>query len=278
MALLACLATAHQARAHGTPVDLEHWGDFPPAVAACQRAIGAAGAACGLHAWRLRRDCALTALQGGVCDAQAVELGVQQARLKAQNAAESACTQMQVNLLQFLDVSEALRDVNTFCRDLDSAATSLMLDGWTEELIAAGDRACVETTTRSVSKLLAIGFRSRQRLLDRIALAPFTPARKRLMRSASTSVIATAVAGLAIEIERACPGDVFARRYAAQTPAEILGKIGTRADCLAGQTYAQSGVICPLATCGNRMVEPGEECDDGNADAGDDCSADCQYE
>jgi cysteine-rich repeat protein len=34
----------------------------------------------------------------------------------------------------------------------------------------------------------------------------------------------------------------------------------------------------PGATCGNGMVEAGEECDDGNTRSDDGCSAECRYE
>src|SRR4051794_29540127 len=40
-----------------------------------------------------------------------------------------------------------------------------------------------------------------------------------------------------------------------------------------------SGPDAPLAhTCGNLLVEPGEDCDDGNTDPDDGCSPTCQFE
>jgi cysteine-rich repeat protein len=33
--------------------------------------------------------------------------------------------------------------------------------------------------------------------------------------------------------------------------------------------------VCVATGCGNSDVEPGEQCDDGNAEGGDGCSADC---
>jgi len=279
--LFACLAPPDPACAHGTPVEFVFWGDFPPAIAACQRAIGRAGAACGLQAWRLRRDCALSSLRGAPCDESAVDSAVQHARLVAQTTIDAACDEMQVQLLQFLGVFEALRDVNTFCRDLERATTSLLLDPIATAAISPADLTCIDTATRAGTKLLNAGFRSRQRLLDRVAGAAFSPPRKRLMRAASTAQIGTTVAALSVEIERSCPAHTFGSLYAGQTATEVLSKIASRADCLAGQTYAQggeSGIICPPSTCGNRMIERDEECDDGNALGGDDCSVDCLNE
>jgi cysteine-rich repeat protein len=275
--LLACLVRADSARAHGTPVDLAFWGDFPPAVAACQRAIGSAAAACGLQTWRLQRQCGLDRLRGVGCDETAVDNGVQAARRAAQNVVTAACTTAQVSQLQFLGTFEAGMDVNTFCRDLQTAATSLLLDPLPAAPASAAALACVNATLRSVAKLFGASFRSRRRLLDRIAIGAFPPPRKRLMRDASTADIAAAATALQGEIDRSCAADTFSAFFR-QTPAEVLAKLSTRADCLAGQTYAQGGILCPAPVCGNRMIERDEECDDGNAASGDGCNADCLTE
>jgi len=54
-----------------------------------------------------------------------------------------------------------------------------------------------------------------------------------------------------------------------------IAAVAVRADCLAGNAYAQGTLLCPAAVCGNRIREGGEECDDGNTLGGDGCSADC---
>ena len=47
--------------------------------------------------------------------------------------------------------------------------------------------------------------------------------------------------------------------------------------CLAGPvTGACYDQVCLAPGCGNRIVEPGEQCDDGNHVDGDGCSADCR--
>ena len=35
---------------------------------------------------------------------------------------------------------------------------------------------------------------------------------------------------------------------------------------------------CALPACGDGILQPGEECDDGNADDNDGCAADCTLE
>jgi cysteine-rich repeat protein len=43
-------------------------------------------------------------------------------------------------------------------------------------------------------------------------------------------------------------------------------------------TVTAAACLTPVGTCGNGVVEPGEQCDDGNTVSGDGCSATCQNE
>jgi cysteine-rich repeat protein len=260
------------------PVDLAFWGDFPPAAAACQRAIGGAAAACAQKTWRLRRNCDVTRLRGGVCDDDAVARAIQSTRFDAQDAVAARCTDDQARTLQFIDVREAQLDVTTFCRQLVDAARSLLLDPVTDRALPAQSAACIDRITRSASKLFSAGFVSRQRILDRIAVASFTPARKRTMVIESSIAIGATIAALDAELAPSCPAPLFADLYHQQTSTNVLVKLATRADCLAGQTYAQGGILCPTPACGNWMIERDEECDDGNTADGDGCTADCFVE
>ena len=42
--------------------------------------------------------------------------------------------------------------------------------------------------------------------------------------------------------------------------------------------HAEDAIVIKDAACGNTKVEPGEQCDDGNTEDGDGCSASCQWE
>ncbi len=56
--------------------------------------------------------------------------------------------------------------------------------------------------------------------------------------------------------------------------------------CASTDNPCQAGYVCnddsdscdPLVVCGNRTVEKGEDCDDGNTEGGDCCSATCTFE
>jgi cysteine-rich repeat protein len=264
--------------AHGVPTPLTFWGDFGRRIARCQRVIGRSAAVCGLRAWEARRACRLGTLRGLPCDEDAADAAVEAAHLAAGDAVANGCTEQQVVTLVFLGSYEAQSDVVRFCRELEAAAVSAVF------LPVAGSappspqvRACVDGAALATTKLLRRAFDSRQLLLDRIALEPFSPPRKQAMVAASTAAIGRDAATLADAMAPTCSADAFAATYG-RSVATFLSQIASRADCLAGQTYAQGGILCPAASCGNAMRESGEECDDGNQSEGDGCSPTCTRE
>jgi cysteine-rich repeat protein len=56
------------------------------------------------------------------------------------------------------------------------------------------------------------------------------------------------------------------------------GGVGGGTGGAAGEAGADAGSDAPASVCGNREVEPDEECDDGNLDDGDGCSSSCRFE
>src|SRR6185436_9108344 len=63
------------------------------------------------------------------------------------------------------------------------------------------------------------------------------------------------------------------------TPAQlaVCNGLGSEVDCSTGDiTGGCFDGICLPRGCGNRVVETGEACDDGNDASGDGCRADCR--
>jgi cysteine-rich repeat protein len=282
LAAAALAASPSRLQAHGTPASLDVWGapDFGRHTARCQRLIARSAAVCALRSWEIRRDCWLGALHGTPCDRQAATDAIEPLRIAAFDAVTAACTDPQAIILRFVNEFEAGSDVVAFCRYLDTAAESAAFlpiladpDG-----ASAPTPACVEAAARATTKLLRRSFDSRQHVLDRIALITIPAPTKRTMVENSTEAIARDAATLAATLGEGCSAADFAQVYG-RDPTTFLAQIASRADCLAGQTYSQDGVLCPDPQCGNGMVEkPAEDCDDGNLVAGDGCDAGCEDE
>ncbi|MGH7785241.1 MAG: hypothetical protein ACRERC_00145, partial [Candidatus Binatia bacterium] len=178
-ALLAVLAAAVPAAppawAHGTPLPLEAWGGFSPTAARCQRALGQAASQCSLGVWEARRPCIEAQLAGLPCDSNASALAVRQARDRARERVQRFCSSSDVTSLQFLDLAEALADVISVCRQLETALVSAV---YGPSLLAAADivlpadaatRACLTGAAESASEILRQAEREQRRALDRIA-------------------------------------------------------------------------------------------------------------
>jgi cysteine-rich repeat protein len=267
--------------AHGMPISLDSWGAWGRRLARCQRVIARNAAVCALRAWEARRACRLSPLHGMPCDEDATDSAIEAARLAAVDAVPPACTDQQARLLVFLDRREAQLDVVTFCRELEDAVDSaVFLPVPADDNLPPPARRCVESASLAATKLLRVAFDSRQRALDRIAQLALSLPRKEAMIADSDAAIERDSNGLQLELSGACSPDDFVATYGRE-PASFLATIASRADCLAGQTYAQGAVLCPTPLCGNGMREfrpVAEQCDDGNLDAGDGCSARCTRE
>ena len=275
------LMTPRPACAHGDPIPLAFWGNFGRANGRCQRHISRAAALCGVQVWAARRSCQNTEFAGDTCDDDADDDAVQAARLTAIQSVEPVCTDSQAFILQFLGLAEAQIDIIDFCRRLETAAVSAayrpLPPADSTTVIDDTTRTCVQSAALATTKLLHRAFRSRQRALDRIAVSNLTLPEKEARLERSTQQIGRAMQQLQERITRSCPETAFESVYGISID-EFLASIAARADCLGESTYAQGGVLCPLSTCGNGMIEAGEQCDDANHADGDGCSADCARE
>lgn len=268
--VLAVLAGAAPAFAHGARLPLAEWGAFEPAVLRCQRTVARAAAHCAADAWAARRACREAALAGESCDEAATVARIDHARRAALDAVDAECSERQAIALQFLGSFDLQQDLIAYCRAWETAADSAVFGG------ASTTPACRRAAADAASDLLQRVTRIRRQAMDRVAGAALDDAR----RTAWLLVAARRTAAL---------GEAVAERLAARCPdaAAQLGRGATafvaplvaRADCLGAAFYIQDALLCPAATCGNHVIElPGEECDDGNRISGDGCSDTCLVE
>jgi cysteine-rich repeat protein len=278
-AALLLAAGARGARAHDDPLPLSLWGDFGPAAARCQRALGSAATQCVLAAVDGRRTCIDAQLAGHACDRDAEAAAVLAARERALDKVAAQCSDIDATRLQFFGAAEALTDVVRVCRELETAlvtaAYAPALRRGTAVPVADATRACLSATARGAAQVLRLAARMQRAPLDRIAAQPLSPAEKddwiARARIRSTALHRTYAARIAAP----CRDTEFADLYGRSVDA-FVADISSRAECLAAGVYVQSAVLCPPARCGNAMQEPPEECDDGNAIDADWCSSNCR--
>lgn len=117
------LADVPAALAHRQPLPLALWGDFGRA-ARCQRVLGSAATQCALEVWTVRRTCIEAQLAGAGCDADATTSAVTTARQRALDKIDHTCSAVNLVTLQFLGTTDALADLTSGCRQLETAFVS----------------------------------------------------------------------------------------------------------------------------------------------------------
>lgn len=273
--LLAALISATVARGHGVRLPFDEWGAFSGATLRCQRVIARAAADCAAARWTVRRTCRRTELAGGTCNRAADDAIIAAARNNALDVIDGYCTERQLGDLQFLGQFDLQGDVDTFSRDWEIAAMSAVYGPAANRVLTDGERYCIEAAADAVDGMMAFVFRERRRCMDRVAaLARALPTRHALL-DASSGRSQMALTALGARLARRCGAAEFTALYG-QSPAAFVASIGRRADCLGAQFYIQDAVLCAPAECGNGIIEPGEDCDDGNADDDDACPASCR--
>ena len=277
--LLLILAAASPSPAHQVPVPIALWGGFAPDAVRCQRVLSGAAAHCADMAWRLSSACSAAQMAGADCDSVATRAIINSAHAMALAVAERTCIGVDFSPLGFTSLLDIDVDVDTFCQQVENAMVSAVYSPVTRRgRIGPADdaiRACVTATTGVATRLLRLAFRERRRLLDRIAAVALGPQQKIALIKQSSTRILRMQALSDTRLRDLCPD--FESRYG-RASGVFLKLVAQRADCLAGRTYAQDGVTCPLPVCGNGMQEASEACDDGNLVNADGCDETCAVE
>jgi cysteine-rich repeat protein len=262
----AWMASAQATFAHGGRLPFDTWGGFAGDVLRCQRVIAQAAAQCATRAWAARRACRETALSGGTCDATATADRIAVARRTAQDAVDDACSERQAISLQYLGTFDLQQDLISFCRDWERAADSGVFGP------PASDATCSLAAADAATDVMQYALRARRRCMDRVAASPPGSVERSGFLETAGHRLEAAVGRAASRLAAACPQ--FAARYG-RSPHDLMTTLATRATCVGGAFYIQDAILCPDAVCGNGVVEPNEDCDDGNAADGDACPASC---
>jgi cysteine-rich repeat protein len=208
------------------------------------------------------------------------DVAVQKAHQDALDIVDRYCADYAVEL-GFTLTLETETDIDTFCQQLDDAVVSgvygPVLVAGAARSVSGDDGDCINATADTVTRLLRVAFRSRRRALDRIAGANLPPSKKLGVLAQSATHIERARVALERMLQQRCPDDRFVALYG-QSASAFLTLVAQRGDCLGGAAYVQDAVLCPPAVCGNAMIEPGEQCDDGNTLSGDGCDGTCKRE
>ena len=272
--VLILLGWVAEAEAHGARLPFEKWGGFRTATVRCQRVLARAAAQCASAAWSVRRACESAELAGQSCDHDATDATIEAIRIRALNSIDQYCTERQAIDLQYLGSFDLQADVVNFCRALETALASAVYGPVEGATPSAGQRACVEAAAAAADGIAQFMFRNRRQCMDRIAAIPLTAPNRVGLLDTAAQRINQASAAAASKLATRCGAEQFADLYR-RSPALFIEGVGTRADCLGGQFYIQNAVLCPPAVCGNGIIEPGEDCDDGNTADGDSCPATC---
>ncbi len=265
--------------AHGTPAPLSEWGNFSTTAATCQRAIGRAASLCARRAIHNRNACLASEMDGSTCDADALEQASVATRTRSAQLIERSCTSIDLQNLNYIDLSDVLIDIAQSCRETDTAATTSIwgpiMVGGTIASAGESEALCVDSSARAAARVLRFSLRAQQRALDRIAANDFTLRRKEFELERARTLVDRIRARAIQRLRAQCPDTDFTDIYGRDIET-VLSSVAERAECINSFVYIVEGAAqCPEPECGNGVQEADEQCDDGNDFDGDACLNDC---
>ncbi len=262
--------------AHGGLQSLEMWGNFRPQAAYCQRIVGAAAASCALQVARLRQDC-LEAQAGGLeCTESATTAAIAAARRAALDLVDEDCTESTLITIGYTGNFDFQADLVNFCRQWEAVSSSAAFGtvALGNGALEPGDYECVAATAASVAKLARVIFDTWRTTMNRIAVRAWELESKHTMIDNCSARVENLESDAADALLGRCNPSRFEAIYH-RSAAQLIHDVVARANCFPAAFYLQDKLTCPAPICGNWIIEPGEECDDGNTVAGDGCDGEC---
>lgn len=254
------------ALAHGGRLPLDDWGGYGGEVLRCQRVIARAAGQCAAGAWAARRACRQAELSGRTCDAAATDARIARVRAATLDRVDAACDELLSRSLQYLGTFDLQDDVISYCRAWEDAAESGVFR------VAAG--ACTTALARATTEVMHAAMRGYRRAMDRLAASARASSRRPTLIAGAEQRLTRVTEGAAARLAARCPD--FATYYG-RPAADLIATLAARAACIGGAFYIQDTVLCPPPVCGNAVIEPTEECDDGNTTDGDQCPSSCSF-
>jgi cysteine-rich repeat protein len=269
------MATTRPSHAHGLPaLPLALWGPFGAPTVDCLRHLSQATRRCFNAALTAQRRCVDARLEGHVCDEAARDATIAAARATAAATVDAACRGGQLTELRFANATDARNDLLLACSEADTTLRMVYAPAL-NRVIAPGlsrsDRHCIAHVGAAASKLVMARVHDHSRVFDAAAVYILTPSQKLGRFATANQRLAAAQARMATRLADACDG---ATVYDGD-PGRLLALLERRSACVLSSVYFHTSVTCPLAVCGDGIVDSGEACDDGNGVDSDGCRADC---
>jgi cysteine-rich repeat protein len=267
---------------HGGRLPLEQWGGFDPQASRCQRAIAYAASYCASRSWRLRERCRSSQVHGGTCDENRTTSRIRQVRAAARDHIDRFCpNEMVLFDLSYLGSPDLQTDLIDFCRAWERAAESAVFGSFLRGDLGSpptnAASACIDAAASTTTRLMTFTFAARLQAMNQMAVSEYSVDDEVRLYDEGSRRIERSRAALVDDLSSACRETGFQLVYGKE-PRAFLDDVGVRADCIGAQFYIQDRFLCPAGVCGNGVLEPGEDCDDGNQTAGDRCDGTCRAE
>lgn len=275
VALLA-LSPPRTAAAHGLPpLPLALWGPFADATVDCLRRLSQATQRCFNTTLTAHRRCIEARLDGRTCNEAARDATIAAARATAAAAVDASCRGGQLTELRFADAADARKDILLACSEADTALRMVYapaLNPVQGPALSRSDRHCIAHVGASASKLLMATVHEHSRVFDTVAVHILMPSQKLGRLSRANQRLAAVRNRMEPRMSTFCDG---ATVYDGD-PGASLALLERRSSCVLSSVYFHTSVTCPIAVCGDGIVDGDEECDDGNGIDADGCRSDCR--
>jgi cysteine-rich repeat protein len=261
-----------RAWAHAQAPAIEQWGPFLPGTQTCLRRISAGAHACFDTALEVAQHCRDAQARGEVCDEAATEAAIGAAESALRATLVDACDAGQLTELSYIGVFDAGADLSRACVGQSADAIAAIYAPARQGAVPAATASCMAATAAYGRKVMWFALQREAPVMERIATRLFTPEEKLAAILQVGRELSADRARWSAGLLKACPE--FEAVYG-RTPDGFLRTLKQRVDCVLSLTYVHSAISCLAQVCGNGIPEPGEACDDGNADDSDGCRADC---